>query len=572
MISQRGIEANPEKVEAIRRMQPPRNQREVQKLAGWLASLSSFISKSAEGSLPFFKALKTSKSFQWGQEQQQAFESLKSYLENLTVMTSPTPKAELLLYIASAGQAVSVALVEERKIEGAAKQIPIYFITKALSGSKLLYSEMEKMAYVVVMAARKLRHYFQSHKIIVPTSYPLKDMFENREASGRIGKWATQLADHTIDFISRSAIKSQVLADFIIDWTPTVSGQERPVLEVTWQLQCDSAYCSLGAGASAVIRAPSGTKLRYAVRLDFEGCTNNVAEYEGLLLGLRKARALGVRKLIIRTDSELISGQWDKSKKAYKPEMAKYLQAVRSMEKYFLGFTVASFPRAHNQEANKLAKAAALKEPLPPDVFFETLRHGLTQCDKDAAKFVNALASEDWRAPIMAYLQGHFIPEDEKDEKRMLLRARNSTIINEALYRKGVWAPLLKCISRSEGQRLLNEIHSGMCSSHIGTRVLVAKAFRHGFYWPSAVSDAQEVARTCTNCQKHAHYSKFCPSEVHLIPSVWPFARWGMDIVGPLPTAPGNYKFAAVAVEYFSKWIEVKPLRDITASTLQKFF
>ena len=132
-------------------------------------------------------------------------------------MSSPSEKAELLLYISTSGAAVSAALVEERTIEGALTQVPIYFISEALNGSKLLYSEMEKMAYAVVMTARKLRYYFQSHKIKVPTSFPLRDMFENREASGRIGKWATQLAKHTIDFISMSAIKSQVLADFIAD-------------------------------------------------------------------------------------------------------------------------------------------------------------------------------------------------------------------------------------------------------------------------------------------------------------------------------------------------------------------
>ena len=112
---------------------------------------------------------------------------------------------------------VSATLLEKRTVEGDLKQIPIYFVSEALSGSKLLYSEMEKLAYTMVMAARKLRHYFQSFKIKVPTSYPLRDMFENREASGRIRKWATQLASHTINFVPRSAIKSQVFANFIAD-------------------------------------------------------------------------------------------------------------------------------------------------------------------------------------------------------------------------------------------------------------------------------------------------------------------------------------------------------------------
>ena len=123
-------------------------------------------------------------------------------------------------------------------------------------------------------------------------------MFENKEASGRIGKWATQLAAHTIDFVPRSAIKSQVLADFITDWTPATPSRDPLMIEAIWQLECDGAYCKNGSRASAVLRAPSGTQLKYAARLDFEGCTKNVAEYEGLLLGLRKARALGGAKAI----------------------------------------------------------------------------------------------------------------------------------------------------------------------------------------------------------------------------------------------------------------------------------
>ena len=170
-------------------------------MTGRLASLNRFISWTVERSPPFFKVLKGSKNFHWGPEQDKAFEDLKQYLENLTVMTSTSPGAELLLYIATSSSAVSVPLVEERMVEDTLKQLPIYFVSEALRGSKLLYSKMEKMAYAVVMAARKLRHFFQSFKIKVPTSFPLWDMFENREALGRIGKWATQLASHTVDFV-----------------------------------------------------------------------------------------------------------------------------------------------------------------------------------------------------------------------------------------------------------------------------------------------------------------------------------------------------------------------------------
>ena len=105
------------------------------------------------------------------------------------------------------------------------------------------------------------------------------------------------------------------------------------------------------------------------------------------------------------------------------------------------------------------------------------------------------------------------------------------------------------------------------CNKGIGRQSLSRR-----LYWPSAVANAHEVVWKCSNCQRHAPYSKFPPDEVQLLPPVWPLARWGIDIVGPLPTAPGNYKYAAVAVEYFSKWVEAKALRDITAGALQKFY
>jgi ribonuclease HI len=316
--------------------------------------------------------LRANSIFQWGAEQQEAFEDMRNYLEEAAVMSKPSPKAKLLLYIATTDTVVSVVLIEERMEADTLKQFPIYYVFEALSGSKLFYSEMEKMAYAVVMSKRKLQHYFQSHNISIPTAFPLRDMFEIKESTGRIGKWATKLAEHVINFVSRGAIKYQVLADFVADWTPSVSKGDPIVSELVWEVQCDGAYCHLGSAATAILKSPSGIKLRYALRLDCDNCTNNMAEYEGLLLALRKARAVGARRLVILTDSELVAGHIEKTYKAKKLDMMKYLQAVRSMEKFFLGITIKSFPRHYNKEADAIAKATALLEPLPPDVFFET--------------------------------------------------------------------------------------------------------------------------------------------------------------------------------------------------------
>ena len=154
----------------------------------------------------------------------------------------------------------------------------------------------------------------------------------------------------------------------------------------------------------------------------------------------------------------------------------------------------------------------------------------------------------------------------------MFQRARSYTMSEGELCKSGVVAPWLKCITIAEGQELLKEIHSGLCRSHIGIRPLVPQAFRQGSFWPSALKDAEQIVKTCEGCQMMAPKSNRPSQTIQLIPPVWPLQRWGMDLVGPLPTAQGNYKYVVVAVEYFTKWIEAKPLVNITSEAVRKFF
>jgi hypothetical protein len=206
LVSTKGIEANPSKIEAILRMEPPNSKKGAQRLAGRLVSLNRFISRSAERNLPFFEILKSAEVFQWGPAQQKAFEEFKQYLIDLTTITPPSPGAPLLLYVAASHSTVSAALVREKLDGQIKKQAPIYFVSKVLSLSKKNYTELEKVLYAVLVASRKLRHYFQAYHIIVPSSQPLKDMMRNREATGRIGKWVVELNEFSIDYVHRSSI------------------------------------------------------------------------------------------------------------------------------------------------------------------------------------------------------------------------------------------------------------------------------------------------------------------------------------------------------------------------------
>jgi hypothetical protein len=150
-------------------------------------------------------------------------------------------------------------------------------------------------------------------------------------------------------------------------------------------------------------------------------------------------------------------------------------------------------------------------------------------------------------------------------------RRRPYVIIEGELYKHGVCSLLLKCLSRIEGQELMKEIHVGLCGAHIGSRPLLGKVFRQGFNLAKAALDAANLVQKCENCQRCAIDQKQPSSLTQLIQPTWPLQRWGLDLLGPLSPALGNLKYVVVAVEYFSKWIEAKPLATITSATVQKF-
>jgi hypothetical protein len=254
-------------------------------------------------------------------------------LIDLTTLTPPSPGAPLLLYVAASHSAVSATLVQEKLDGQVKKQALVYFISEVLSLSKKNYTELEKVLYAVLLASRKLLHYFQAYHIIVPSSQPLKDIMRNREATGRIGKWAVELNEFTIDYVHRSSIQSQALADFIADWTPGAQEEKINKDAEAWTVFCDGSWGIFGVGAAAVLVAPSKVKTCYAARLDFS-CTNNIAEYEGLLLGLQKLRAMGIRRAILKTDSQVISGHIDKSSKTRDSKLEKYLDTHYTMTQF----------------------------------------------------------------------------------------------------------------------------------------------------------------------------------------------------------------------------------------------
>jgi ribonuclease HI len=205
----------------------------------------------------------------------------------------------------------------------------------------------QKLLLALLIASRKLRHYFQGHPIRVVSAYPLEKVLRSPNAAGRIAEWNIELQAFQLEFSTTRVIRGAALADFVVEWTDSPAqgvGEDRSLTPGDeapdgWIVYFDSAFSRQGAGAGAVLISPTQDKLYYAVQLCFQHggkVANNIMEYEGLIAGLKAAAALGVRRLTIRGDSQLLVNF---SNKEYKPKdehMEAYLEEVRKIEKRFL--------------------------------------------------------------------------------------------------------------------------------------------------------------------------------------------------------------------------------------------
>jgi hypothetical protein len=191
------------------------------------------------------------------------------------------------------------------------------------------------LLYVVVQAWHKLFHYFESHPITVLSSLLLGEIVQNREASGRVAKWAVELMGETLSFAPRKAIKSQILADFLTEWTDTQL-LTAPIQPELWTMYFDGLLMKIGVGASLLFISPLGVHIHYVIRLHFIA-SNNVAEYEALVNGLRIAIELEVRCLNVRGDSQLVIDQVMKNLSYHDSMMEAYGEEIWRLEDKFFG-------------------------------------------------------------------------------------------------------------------------------------------------------------------------------------------------------------------------------------------
>ncbi|XP_071704481.1 uncharacterized protein [Rutidosis leptorrhynchoides] len=304
-------------------------------------------------------------------------------------------------------------------------------------------------------------------------------------------------------------------------------------------LYTDGAASSEGTGAGLILTGPYQEEHTYALRFNFK-VTNNEAEYEALLAGTRIAQELGVNKLQAYEDSQLVANQVNGTFDANDKSMQSYLALVHSLADTFVDFRISQIPRSQNKQADVFSKLAALTfNHLEKKILVEQVFKKSTELETTIASVEEEEAT--WMTDIMEFLQTGSLPEGEKEAMKIKVKAPNYELRGEIIYQKSYLGASLRCVGPKETAMIIDEVHKGSCGLHSGWSTVTERIKRLGYYWPRMYADTAERIRICQECQLHA-------------------------------PGTGNTEYLVVAIDFFTKWVEAKPLRTITSKQIRDFF
>ncbi|VFQ74308.1 unnamed protein product [Cuscuta campestris] len=408
----------------------------------------------------------------------------------------------------------------------------------------------------------------------------LSVVLRNSTSSGRMVKWAMMLTQLNIEYRPRSVIKGQSLADFLVEMTGlTLDLPVNKPIEQWWEMAVDGASNPRGYGGGIVFTTREGFKIYHAIVFNFK-LTNNEAEYEALAGGLRLAQALKISRVSIKSDSSLIVGQVTGNMEAGEGRTAQYKDLVLAQLKGFEEFKIAQIPRAENADADLLSK---LTQYAPEHVSklarveildrasIEKLEVAAITAGSQSDRSNLVGASDHWMYDLMEYLMDGSLPEQDDRARKVKLRALRFQVLDGKLYKRAFGGPLLRCLTNREAERVIAEVHEGVCTAHQMSRTLSQRIILLGYYWPTIVQDCERYVQKCRTCQVFYKYLGRPATYYHPVSNVIPFARFGVDIIGAFPVAQGGKKFVIVAIDYFTKWIEAEALANITTQQCKKF-
>ncbi|XP_004298151.1 PREDICTED: uncharacterized protein LOC101300244 [Fragaria vesca subsp. vesca] len=406
------------------------------------------------------------------------------------------------LYIVASQSAVSSILIrKESDVKHA-----IFYAGKGFTPAESRYPDVEKLALALIITTRKLKHYFQAHSITFYTNHPLRQIMLKPEISGRLVKWAIELGEFDIHYRPRVAIKGQAAADFISELTPMkvvgesseptptkvvgVSNEanreengpgadkemhsEEPLAQL-WKLFVDSSVTRNKSGTGIILETPDGFKHEYALEFQFKA-SNNAAEYEALIRGLQLARGIGVERVKIFSDSQLVV------KQCKEPQLHSYQTLSKAFMQRFKSASLSHIPRKENRHADALARLATggLGKGRKKARIKVLGKPNISKTISEIFMIEAGPGEPTWMNPIIEFMKEGVRPEDRRQARKLQLRCARYTLMNGKLYRRGYNLPNLKCVTEEEGEVIMGEIHEGWGLDLIGILPTALGQFKFG--------------------------------------------------------------------------------------------
>ncbi|CAM8989666.1 unnamed protein product [Rhodiola kirilowii] len=306
-----------------------------------------------------------------------------------------------------------------------------------------------------------------------------------------------------------------------------------------------------------------------------------MAEYQALLLGLQMARQIRVDEMDIYGDSQLVINQVLGEYEVRKDDLIPYHRHATQLLNEFDSISIGHVPRSANKLADALANLAAnlalgaeetMSIPVCSRWVVPPLEENEENMESSNVVYAYEIEREDWRQPIIDFLDHQKLPTDPRHKVEIRRRAPRFIHYKGTLYRRSFLGQWLRCLNEEEVVEVMQEAHAGICGAHQSGPKLYDRVKRMGYYWPTVVQDCVDFAKKCNACQFNANFIHHPPEHLHPTVASWPFEAWGLDVVGPInPKASNGHTYILAATDYFSKWADAVTLREVKKENVVEF-
>lgn len=471
------------------------------------------------------------------------------------------------------------------------KERVIYYLSKKMLDYELKYTAIEKTCLALVWVIEKLKHYVSIYSVwLISCMDPIKYLFEKPALVGKMPRWSFLIAPYDIKFVVQKSVKGQIIADHlsahrILDKQVVVDefpNEDIVMVEegsLTWKMYFDGTSNSLGHGIGTLLISSDGDVIPRAIRLVFRNnwpVTNNVSEYEACIMGLETAIELGIKRLVVFGDSNLVLQQIQGKWKTRDPKLRPYHAYLELLVGKFENITYCHLPRDENHLVDSLASLASMLHIPEGAVIRLFLVEKRTEPAYLHIMEIMELSSDDkpWYTDIYQLLRNNEYPEcaTKKDKRTLHQLASIFVICGDTLYRKSTEGILLLCLDELSAEKVINKVHGGQCGTHMSGHMSARKIMRLGYFLLTMETDCCKHVRGCHECQIHGNLNHIPPSELHYLTRPWPFSVWGIDIIGKItPKASNDHEYILVVIDYFMKWVEAASYAKLTSVEVSKF-